>query len=273
MSALSAPTTLIEDGFDAESVAQRVDHRVLLPADRSPGERLPLVLHLHGALSSAASLELHRPLYDELTVSGGLPRAIIACVSTPTVGGFYIDRPGAAWESLVAREYPAHLEERFGPLGETALIGSSMGGYGALAIAVADPERFAAVAAISPAVFPAEAPAEVPARNIPSVLGDLHSAMSGGTGDLSVYAENDVHARARRRAAVIRASSLRILIDCGAADEFLLHEGAAHLHGVLEELGIEHGFRLVDGAGHMDDPAVTRSRDAIAFLGRALAAT
>ncbi|GAA2005503.1 hypothetical protein GCM10009838_84640 [Catenulispora subtropica] len=257
----------------AKAVGRDVDYQVLLPPDWERGEPLPLVLHLHGAMSSAASLELARPFYEELFQRGEFPRAIVACPSTPTSGGFYLDWPGGdAWQTLIADEFPEHLAQKFGPFTATALYGASMGGYGALKTAFDDPARFAAVAAISPAVFPGETPDGVPQANLPSVLGELHQAMANGTGDAGAYAANSVYGIARRNADRIRSSGLPILVDCGAVDEFLLHEGAAYLHGVLTELGIAHEFRLVAGAGHLGPTADVRTRDALRFVGVALTA-
>jgi len=217
-------------------------------------------------MSSSASLELAQPFYNELWASGELPRALVACPSTPTMGGFYIDWPDAAWETLVAYEFP----EQLAPLTATAVIGASMGGYGALKLAFAEPERFAAVAALSPAVFPAEMPTDVPERTIPSVLGSLHEAMSGGTGDAATYAANSVQGRARAQADRIRGAALPIWFDCGAADEFGLYEGAEYLHHLLVELEVPHEFRLVAGAGHLGPATDERTVEAIRFIGRAL---
>src|SRR3954447_2761901 len=133
-----SPTMLARAVFDAQTVGAPVEYRVLLPADHRPGEPLPFVLHLHGAMSASDSLELTRPLYDAAIVGGQLPRAVIACPSTPTVGGFYMD----AWEALAAAEFPAHIAERFGAPTVTAVIGASMGGYGALKFAFARPDRY-----------------------------------------------------------------------------------------------------------------------------------
>jgi len=262
---------IITDLFTSASVGQPVDYRVLLPTDWEATERLPLVLHLHGAMSSSASLELARPHYDELFQRGDFPRSIVACSSTPTAGGFYINRPAAdSWETLISDEFPEHIAATYGAVGPTALIGASMGGYGALKVAFANPKRYAAVAAISPAVFPGERPDDVPAVNIPSVLGELHQAMSNESGDSDVYIANSVHGRARAHAQEIRDASLPVLVDCGAADEFRLHEGADHLHRVLDELDIAHEFRLVEGAGHLGPQAETRTKQAIGFIGAAL---
>ncbi|WP_223692249.1 YqiA/YcfP family alpha/beta fold hydrolase [Leifsonia poae] len=184
--------------------------------------------------------------------------------------GFYIDRPGAAWETLVADEFPLHVAKTFGEFSAIAVIGSSMGGYGALKLAFSCPSRYAAVAAVSPAVFPAETIDAVPERNVPGVLGKLHSAMGAGCGDRIAYNSNSVYGRLRANADAIRLAQLPVLIDCGGADEFLLHEGAQFLHQLLVDLEVPHEYRVVDGAGHTGEFTEERTRDAIRFLAAAL---
>ena len=45
---------------------------------------------------------------------GELPRAVVACESTPTAGGFYMDSAGGPqWETLVASEFPEVMAQRF----------------------------------------------------------------------------------------------------------------------------------------------------------------
>ena len=263
-------TTSILQRYQSTAVDAAVEYQVLHPADWTPHAGAALVLHLHGAGSSASSLELARPFYEQAWQEGILPPAVVACPSTPTLDGFYLDWPQARWEQLVAEEFPAEIAEQYGAPSAIAVIGSSMGGYGALKISFADPTRFAAVAAISPAVFPGEAPGAVPEDALPSVLADLHRSMSLGTDDPGLYAANSVQGRARSNHAELRRSDLRILLDCGAEDEFGLHRGATHLHEVLIELGVSHTFRLVPGAGHLGPEAGIRTAAAIGFLGDAL---
>jgi hypothetical protein len=59
-----------------------------------------------------------------------LPDAVVACASTPIQGGFYTGE----WEDLITHP--------------------SMGGYGALKTAFAEPGRYLAVATLSPDIFP-----------------------------------------------------------------------------------------------------------------------
>ena len=260
---------LHEGQFSAGPLA--VEYRAITPGGRDGAAGLPLLLVLHGANSSAAILDDQLEVYGSLWSAGAFPEVVVACASTPTAGGFYIDRPGAPWETAVARDFPRHLSERFGAdPGRLLLLGSSMGGYGALKIAFADPGRFTAVAALQPAVFPGETMADVRPRNTLGVLAQLHAAMAGGAGDKDAYDREHVTARLRRNAGAIRG--LPILIDCGDCDSFFMHDGAEYLHRVLWDLDVSHDYRLVRGADHVGPSRVPRERAARDFLAAALAA-
>jgi S-formylglutathione hydrolase len=265
-----SPTRLVQASLGASCVGVAVEFSALLPADHSAGEPLPLILHLHEAFASSAALERVRPLYDELWLSGRLPRAMIACASTRTRGGFYIDRPGANWETLIAVEFPAYLRTHYAPGTAEALIGVSMGGYAALKLVCSAPGSYIAAAAIAPAVFAGEAPGDVVEGDLPAALADLHAAMAGGTGDAETYLHNSVQGRARVNVEELRGARPQILIDCSSVDEAVAAEGAIHLHRVLSGLEVEHEFRLVPGPGHPDTSLEGRTREAIGFIGAAL---
>jgi S-formylglutathione hydrolase len=252
--------------FFAETVRAEVEYKTLVPANAPVDRPLPLILHLHGAMSSAASLELARPAYEAAWAGGLLPPALVASASTPTAGGFYIDYPlGPAWETLLADELPRHLRARRQLAARAAVLGFSMGGYGALKLALRRPHSFVAVAALCPTVFPAETPDEVPERNRPSVLGALNEAMRSAG-----YEAASVHSLVRRNREAIAAASLGIYLDCGDADEFHLHDGAVYLHRLMATLDIPHQFCSVTGAGHADAQAAARQSAAIGFVGTAL---
>ena len=259
---------LHEGQFSAGPLA--VGYRAITPDSGDAVAGLPLLLVLHGANSSAAILDEQLELYDGLWSGGEFPPAVVACASTPTEGGFYLDRPGAPWESAVAGDFPRHLADRFGvDLDRIMLLGASMGGYGALKIAFAAPQRFTAVAALEPTVFPGETMTDVGPRNMLGVLSQLRAAMAGGAGDEQEYERNHVVSRLRRNADAVRG--LPILIDCGDYDCFSLHDGAEYLHRVLWDLDVSHDYHLVRGADHVGPSRVPRERAAREFLAAALA--
>lgn len=261
-----------QGSYESAAAGGKVEYRVLTPPDWT-GERLPLLLVLHGANYSAASLEVQLPLFERAWADGSLPPLLAACASTPTAGGFYIDwpagqTPGGQWESLITQEFPGHLAAEFGAdLTRLLISGGSMGGYGALKIAFRQPDRFIAVAALEPAIFPGESADQVRPRNTLGVLGELLAAM---TDSPAGYSGSHVVARLRDNAAAIRRSDLAILIECGDEDCFSLMDGAEYLHRVLWDLDVTHEYHLVRGADHVGPRMADRQAAVLYFLGQAL---
>ena len=259
---------LSTERFVSQSTGTEVEYKVLVAAEVPSDSPLPLILHLHGAMSSAASLEAARPAYEHAWSTGELPPAIIACASTPTMGGFYIDHAGGQkWETLVGVELPRHLEASGRVAGPRAALGFSMGGYGALKVLLRQPTQYIAVAALTPVILPAEKADEVKEINRPSILNDLNQAMGL---DVATYEANSVYGIARNNVAALHAAAPAIYLDCGAADEFRLHEGAEYLHRLLGELAVPHIFRSVPDGRHIDDKVPERQEAAIRFIGGAL---
>ena len=261
-------TATLRDGvIESVAVGQPVDVRVLTPPGWRAGDTSPVILLLHGAMSSAASLDLHAPLFGELWADGRLPPAVVGCASTPTQGGFYIDWPGGPrWEEVVAVELPRFLADRYGAdVSRLCVTGASMGGYGALKLAFRDPDRYVAAAAVAPAVFPADTGEHVPERNRPIVLGDLHDAIAASPGDA-------LDVRLRENLGAIVEHGPALFLGVGGADEFLLQEGTEHLHRLLWDLGVGHEYVVRHGAGHTGAEMVEVQRVAFAFVGAALTA-
>jgi S-formylglutathione hydrolase len=79
--------------------------------------------------------------------------------------GFYVDATQAPWaphfrmRGYIERELPALIAASFpADLGRQGIMGHSMGGHGALTIALRNPGRFAAVSAFAPIVSPLNCP-------------------------------------------------------------------------------------------------------------------
>ncbi|MCQ8239327.1 S-formylglutathione hydrolase [Rhizosaccharibacter radicis] len=82
-----------------------------------------------------------------------------------TGAGFYLDATAEPWRthyrmgSYVNDELPALVEARFGAApGRRGIMGHSMGGHGALVLALRDPERWHSVSALAPIAHPAAVP-------------------------------------------------------------------------------------------------------------------
>ncbi len=126
--------------------------------------------------------------------------------------GFYLDAmqtPYAArfrMRSYLLSELPGLLAQHF-PVetGRAGLMGHSMGGHGALTLALSEPTRFASVSAFAPIVAPTEVP-----------WGQKAFARYLGS-DQRLWAAHDACALVRAGAAL----DSEILIDQGLDDRFL----------------------------------------------------
>jgi S-formylglutathione hydrolase len=125
--------------------------------------------------------------------------------------GFYLDATEAPWRphfrmrSYLERELPALIGDGFSAdMTRQSILGHSMGGHGALTLALRDPGRFAAVSAFAPIVSPIHCP--------------------WGQKALDAYLGEDPAAWRAYDACALIDDGARvpdILVDQGLADQFL----------------------------------------------------
>lgn len=160
--------------------------------------------------------------------------------------GFYLDATQVPWaqrwrmESYVTRDLPdvlaAHFPWRRGRLG---VFGHSMGGHGALTLALRHPGAYASVSAFAPVAAPMQCPWGVKAFT--NYLGD----------DRAAWAAHDATALVQAGA---RAPAL--LVDQGLADKFLAEqlrvdrfEEACRVAGqsltLRRHAGYDHGYFFI----------------------------
>lgn len=158
-----------------------------------------------------------------------------------TGAGFYLDATQAPWaphwrmESYITQELPALLAERFAvPAGRLGLMGHSMGGHGALTLALRHTGLFASVSAVAPIAAPMQCPWGV-------------KAFSGYLGaDRTAWAAHDASALI---AAGHRAPPL--LVDQGLADKFLAEQLHPHrLEAACRDAGQPLALRRHAGCDH-----------------------
>lgn len=117
---------------------------LLLPAGRSPKAVLYL---LHGGYSR------HAEWAERMDLAGMLSRWPLAVVLPEGEFSLWVHgHDGQDWERYAAFDVPQAIESRLGlSLGRSqrAVAGVSMGGFGALHLALNHPERYAAVASLS----------------------------------------------------------------------------------------------------------------------------
>ena len=140
------------------SAARRrtVGYTIAYPPGHRPGDELPLVVMLHAyGGNHARALAGMSPAQAVALRPGGRPLAPIAMVTVDGGDGYWNPHPGDDPMAMVIGELIPRCQ-RLG-LGRRprriAVMGTSMGGFGALMLAERYPRLFAAVAAVSPAVW------------------------------------------------------------------------------------------------------------------------
>jgi S-formylglutathione hydrolase len=260
--------------LSSSHLSEAAPYAVVTPPGYDQGGPFPLCLMLMGGGGKREHLAEMQPLLDTWWAEGWLAPMVLA---TPTAGmSYYLEDPefGVRWEAFLVRDLIPLLRVTFkvgADRRSTALMGMSMGGYGALKTAFAHPEMFAAVAAMNPMIEPGYVDADIGPRNRIHHSGGGPPRLIGPARDPELFAANNPAVRARTNGDMIRGSGLAIYIETGDQDFVNAHDGAEFLHRVLWDLDISHEYRLLRGADHLGPTVRPRMRDTFAWLSAALA--
>ncbi len=198
--------------------------------DRAPGARLPVLWYLSGLTCTHANVT-EKGEYRAACAENGV--IFIAPDTSPRGddvadddaydfgkgAGFYVDATQEPWaknfrmRAYIEGELPDLVAENFpADMARQGITGHSMGGHGALTIALRNPARFRSVSAFSPIVSPLNCP-----------WGE--KALGGYLGpDRAAWLEYD--------ACALIAAGARLpdlLVDQGGADNFLETQLKTHL--------------------------------------------
>jgi S-formylglutathione hydrolase len=200
--------------------------------DHAPGAQLPVIWYLSGLTCTHANV-MEKGEYRRACAELGL---IFVAPDTSPRGdgvaddadgaydfglgaGFYVDATEAPFaqhyrmRSYIEAELPALIAAHFpADMQRQGIMGHSMGGHGALTIALRNPERYRSTSAFAPIVAPSQVP-----------WG--HKALGGYLGaDSAAWAEYDACA------SIAGGAHLPdLLVDQGEADIFLADQLKTHL--------------------------------------------
>lgn len=132
------------------------EYRVYVPPDRKEGEKLPVMLYLHG--SNRRGTDNQAPLADIYENIKGFPQnwnfivVVPQCREDQFWAGPMVDQAIAALDQTV--------KEFNGDENRLYLAGYSMGGFGAWQTAITYPDKFAAIIPVAGGVEPIGEPSE-----------------------------------------------------------------------------------------------------------------
>ncbi len=222
---------------------------IYLPPQASNGQKVPVLYWLSGLTCSDENF-MQKAGAQRIAAELGI--AIVAPDTSPRGegvaddegydlgqgAGFYVDATQAPWNrhyrmyDYVVNELPQLIESTFPVSDQRAIAGHSMGGHGALTIALRNPDRYRSVSAFSPISNPINSP--------------------WGKKALAAYLGKDTHTWRDYDASVLmRAATQTVpaLVDQGESDEFLAEqlkperlEAAAKASGYPLELRRQDGY-------------------------------
>lgn len=237
------------------ALAKSTSARAIVP-EGMPGP-FPVLYLLHGLSDDHLAWTRRSRLESYVE---GLPLIVVM----PDGGrGFYTDsrsNPRGAVETFVTHDLVGFVDATFRTIPERAgrvVAGLSMGGYGAVKLALKHPDLFSAAVSHSGAVGFASRPwterePHWGAEYAP-IFGD---DPRGGPDDLFALAER-----------ADRGTLPALRIDCGTDDELI--ESNRHFHAHLERLGVPHEYAEYPG-GHDWDYWDEHVREALDFVAREL---
>lgn len=137
--------------FYSAALQRTMPYRVVLPAHYNSGEKLPVIYLLHGGG------ENFRNWTNDSDVAQCAAPGIILVMPEGN-SSYYVNsarNPQDRYEDYIVKDLIADVEQRFPAAGNRdrrAIVGVSMGGFGAIVLALKHPEIFGFAAGLSPAL-------------------------------------------------------------------------------------------------------------------------
>jgi S-formylglutathione hydrolase FrmB len=222
--------------------------------EENADETYPLVIWLHGLFEDHRRFAFRGggEVLDEMIGDGDFPPCVFVCAEGDR-SSFWLDAgEDRNYESMVVEDLLAHLEKTYRireERGQRAITGTSMGGLGALKIALKHPDAFGTVSVHSAAILPRD-PKDIE-REFPALrrAGRIAESLFGDPIDIDRYeAENPLCLVDEADPEIL--SALKIRFDCGSNDRYGFAKTNVRLHEALEEREIDHEWLLVEDGDH-----------------------
>lgn len=273
---------VVADSFWSQALGIRKHFVVYLPPsyDASPTRRYPVAYYLHGHSGNEWNWVRNGAIDQTLDslIAGGLPEMILVmpdgddgwyttwnnlgnnaqCRRSPPPGrtNESVDAycvPWPKYDDYIARDLVARVDSVYRTVpsrAARAIAGLSMGGYGAVSLALQYPDVFSAAASHSGVVSPlymGPHPYAPPPRyaateaELRQNVGSLWPSMVLAFGrDTTGWWPRDPGRRAARDVATDRANMPALMLDVGVDDRYA--DQSRDFHATLQRLGVPHAY-------------------------------
>ncbi|MFZ0886335.1 MAG: alpha/beta hydrolase family protein [Candidatus Acidiferrales bacterium] len=205
---------LIRDAsFHSESLNRDGHYRILLPNDYSRGGQFPVLYLLHGLYGDDRNWETRTGLKNDVR---NLPLLIVMPDADDSWYTNSATVPQDKFEDFIARDLIAEVDGNYRTIRERrgrAIAGLSMGGYGAVKMALKYPELFAFAGSLSGALNAAQ--------NLDTLRPDFRAKLLQvfGNDGSPTREENDVFLLLQRT--TDQTALPYLYLACGTSDSFL----------------------------------------------------
>ena len=253
--------------FHSQSLGRDIPYGLYLPPSYAGSTRqYPVLYFLHGAdenekrWSTRGRTDL---LLDRMVAEGRIGEFIVAIPYADN--SFYTNARLAdeRWGDMIIQEFIPMIESTYRTRASHAtrgISGISMGGYGALKLAMTHPELFGSVSAHSAMLIDDIQLFSLAGRRT-RMFRYMFDKIFGISEDLAYWNTNNPLLLAREPE---KFDGLQIYFDCGTEDEYGFFAGARLLSRALKGAGYPHEFALYPG-GHGWDYARQHTADSLGF--------
>jgi S-formylglutathione hydrolase FrmB len=268
------------DSLPSKTLGGDQPFSIFLPPsfDKETSRRYPVVYFLHGLNNDQTSWTVPRygdlpKRVEDMILAGQLPEFIM--VHPRGDNSFYCNTADGSkrYEDFVVQELPAYIESHFrGKLGrqDRSIGGTSMGGYGALKIAMKFPGRYAATVGHSPIIFlgrnPLDVPEEMKASRFYGFFVSILKPILGDPVQQALWDANNPLLLAKSG----KMDGLKILFDYGTEDRYIqsihLDQGIKALDQDLTEAKVPHTLKVYPGEPHGWALVASHLQESMEFL-------
>lgn len=268
---ITNPATVHLDGgsrvefreFPSAALGETAYYSVFLPPhyDKDPDQLFPVIYTLHGMNNDHTTWTSHRygnipSLVEDILRSGDVPPFVM--VHPYGENPFYTDYHDGSkkYEEFINQELITEIENKFRVKIDRlnrSIAGTSLGGYGALKIAMKNPALYSSVAVGSPIILMGEDPSKLISNSSARVarrFGGLFTQVFGTLFDQDHWRKNSIEVLAN----TVDLKNLGIYFAYGTEDRyqsyFPLEKGIKTVDRILTERNIPHIMQIYDGEPH-----------------------